>query len=100
MRNYLNFKLISFIKKKQRNYSLYILTIETKLMQLTTFNHKISDFIRNSKIISRLILTFGSRIKSANKIRNLPWSRLYNVSTFLPSRISDILMNSEINLRT
>ena len=69
-------------------------------MHLTTFNDKVFDFIRNSNIISRLILTFGFRINSANIIGNLPWSGLDNVSTFFPSIITDILINSEINLRT
>ena len=37
-------------------------------------------------------------INSANILGNLPWSRINNIPTFFPSRISDITIDSDINL--
>ena len=37
-------------------------------------------------------------INSANIIGNLPWSRISNLPTFFPSRISSITIDSDINL--
>ena len=42
--------------------------------------------------------TKTSNINSANIIGYLPWSRLSDVPTYFPSRITDISINSDINL--
>ena len=39
-------------------------------------------------------------INSANITGNLPWSRISNLPTFFPSRISSITIDSDINLGT